>query len=518
MNAPTAPRIVLTTFNAKYIHASFGLRALLANMGDLRAQTTLLEYTLNERPVDVAEKLLAAKPAIIGISVYIWNAPLCAELVSILRLVAPHVKIVLGGPEVSYEPEQQPMCAAADYVISGEAEVSFPALCRKLLAPESALMPVTPEPKWQRAIMPDVNQIAMPYDEYSDEDLHKRVVYVEASRGCPFSCEFCLSSLDEKVRRFPLQAFLAAMQRLYDRGLRSFKFVDRTFNLDLATSSAILQFFLDKAQGEAGKNLFVHFEMIPDRLPAGLRDLIAQFPPGVLQFEVGVQSFDPVVCKTISRKQDLARLEDNFKFLREQTGVHVHADLIVGLPGETVEMFGRGFDRLYKMGPQEIQVGILKRLRGTPIIRHTAAHRMVYVDRPPYEILSTDALTFSELQRMRRFQRYWDLVANSGRFTHTLPLILEGESAFAAFMAFAEWLYVRSNATHGIALDRLAGFIAEWKEHDERVVAALGLDLGGSLPDRLRLQMRGHEANHPGGTQKVTHRKRQDRHQAPSIV
>ena len=148
--------------------------------------------------------------------------------------------------------------------------------------------------------------------------------------------------------------------------MRQFKFVDRTFNLNLATSRALLQFFLDR--GRPG--LFAHFEMIPDRLPEPLREVIARFPPGALQFEVGIQTFNPRVAELISRRQDFARLADNLRFLREHTGVHVHADLIVGLPGESLESFGEGFDRLLALGPQEIQVGMLKRLRGTPIVRH----------------------------------------------------------------------------------------------------------------------------------------------------
>src|SRR5207247_3930379 len=186
--------------------------------------------------------------------------------------------------------------------------------------------------------------------------------------------EFCLSSLDVPVRNVPLDAFLAAMQRLLDRGLRQFKFVDRTFNLNLNFSRSILQFFLDRYE----PGLFLHFEMIPDRLPEALRETIARFPAGALQFEVGVQTFNDDVAARISRKQDNAKLADNLRYLREHTGVHVHADLIVGLPGEDVESFARGFDRLVALKPQEIQVGMLKRLRGTPIVRHDVEWGMVY--------------------------------------------------------------------------------------------------------------------------------------------
>jgi hypothetical protein len=195
--------------------------------------------------------------------------------------------------------------------------------------------------------------------------------------------------------------------------------------------------------------------MIPDRMPESLRELIARFPSGSLQFEVGIQSFDPEVQRLISRKQDNDRTEDNLRWLRTDTRVHVHADLIVGLPGESIESFAAGFDRLFELRPQEIQVGMLKRLRGTPIIRHDAEWRMVYSPQPPYEILSTKLIDFATMCRLRRFSRYWDLIANSGRFVHSLPVLLDGRSAFATFMGLSDWLWETTRQTHAIALVRL---------------------------------------------------------------
>ncbi len=248
------------------------------------------------------------------------------------------------------------------------------------------------------------------------------------------------------------------MQQLLDRGLKQFKFVDRTFNLNLATSRAILEFFL--ARHQPGN--FYHFEMIPDRLPAELREVIARFPPGALQFEVGVQTFNPEVGQNISRRQNYERLADNLDFLRHETRVHIHADLIVGLPGETVASFAAGFDRLIALGPQEIQVGILKRLRGTPIIRHDEEWRMVYHAQPPYEILQNRLLDFATMQRLRRFAKYWDLVGNSGNFVGTTPLIWGGDSPFTSFLRLSDWLYARIGRTDSIALTRLAELIFEF--------------------------------------------------------
>ena len=203
--------------------------------------------------------------------------------------------------------------------------------------------------------------------------------------------------------------------------------------------------------------------MIPDRLPAELREPIARFPPGTLQFEVGVQTFDPAVAAAIRRRQDYARLEDNFRFLRERTEVHVHADLIAGLPGESLTGFAAGFDRLVTLQPQEIQVGILKRLRGTPIGRHDAEWAMVYSPEPPYEIRENRLIDAATMRRLRRFARLWDLIGNSGRFVETTPLIWAGgASPFAEFLRFTDWFHTREGREHGIPLPRLVEAVFTW--------------------------------------------------------
>jgi hypothetical protein len=389
-----------------------------------------------------------------------------------LRRVRPELTVIVGGPEVSFEVEEQEIVRLADYVVTGEADLKFAEVCRRILAG------TPPAEKIMAAELPDLGKLALPYSFYTDDDVAHRVIYVEASRGCPFTCEFCLSSLDVPVRQFPLAPLLGELGRLRDRGVRQFKFVDRTFNLNLGTSQAILEFFLEGYE----PGLFAHFEMIPDRLPAALREVIAKFPPGALQFEVGVQTFDAAVSKNISRRQDYARLEDNLHYLRRQTGVHVHADLIAGLPGETWESFAAGFDRLVALGPQEIQVGILKRLRGTPITRHDQAWEMVYSAQPPYEILRNKLLDFPALQRLRRFSRYWDLTGNSGNFVETTPLLWAGQgSAFAGFMKWSDWLWARAGQRHGIALARLAERLFEYLTVEsglapERVGQSLGRD------------------------------------------
>lgn len=443
--------LVLATLNAKWIHASFGLRYLRANLGPWRERSEIVEFEISQRPAEVAEAILLRRPRLIGLGVYIWNAQPMLALVRILKSVAPEVVVVLGGPEVSHESEQQELCRLADHVIRGEADVAFRELCTAVLAGQA-------RPHTIDAPLPHFGDLTLPYDEYTDADIAHRIVYVEASRGCPFTCEFCLSALDIPVRKAELERFLAAMQRLLERGVRHFKFVDRTFNLGIPFAVGILRFFRERWQD----GMFLHFELIPDRLPAALRSEIAAFPPGALQFEVGVQTLDEATSARISRHQDVAEMAVNLQWLRTSTGAHVHADLIVGLPGEDEASFARGFDRLWAMGPHEIQVGILKRLRGTPIVRHDREHGMVYAQEAPYEVLQTAAVPFATMQRMKRFARYFDLVGNSGNWNETLRLLLAGESAHASFAAFAAWLHATTRATAGIALHRLATLLWQW--------------------------------------------------------
>jgi hypothetical protein len=297
---------------------------------------------------------------------------------------------------------------------------------------------------------------------------------VEASRGCPFKCEFCLSSLDKTAWPFPLDGFLAELDGLYARGARLFKFVDRTFNLNVKTSQRIMEFFLEKLAAHPGEAVYAHFELVPDHLPEALKETIARFPPGALQFEIGIQSFNPEVQALVSRRQDNDKAADNIRWLCQHSNAHLHVDLIAGLPGEDVASFARGFDRLVGLGAHEIQFGILKRLRGTPIIRHTGPFGMVYDPYPPYTVLATSLVDFPTMQRLQRFARYWDLVANSGRFGNTIAHLL-GDAPFDNFMAFSDWMYTRTDATHRIALDRLAGLVREWLQLRgmEREAAAL---------------------------------------------
>ncbi len=444
--------IVLCAINSTYQHAAFGLRYIKANMNELQEQTQIVEFTIAQSTLEIVEKILQMNPKILGFGVYIWNTNEVLAVIKHIKLLAPEVIIVLGGPEISFETETQSHIHYANYIIKGEGDFSFYQLCKDIFEenPSSVFTKIYQSP------LPDIKCIQLPYDLYSDDDIKNRVLYVEASRGCPYKCEYCLSSLDVSVRNFSIEPFLEKMQILIDRGAKQFKFVDRTFNLSPSISENILLFFLNQID----KGLFLHFEMVPDRLPENLRDIIKRFPKGALQFEIGIQTLNETVSALISRRQNIAKMQENFFFLRNETKVHTHADLIVGLPGETLESFKAGFDRLIEMDPDEIQVGILKRLKGTPIVRHQIKFEMIYSENTPYQILKTKDLTFSQLQQMNRFSRYWDMTANSGQFILTMAFLKklakdESKSFFDLFFNLSQFLYERHRGTFAISLVNL---------------------------------------------------------------
>lgn len=436
--------ILLTTLNARFMHSAFGLRYLLANLGELQSQADILEFTIQEQALTIAEQLLNRQPKIIGFSVYIWNVTETEAVVALLKTIDPDIVIVLGGPEVSHKPDLPAVCDLADYVIAGPGEQDFRELCQQLLTGQS------PTEKHIDGRATPLDQLALPYAFYDDEDIKNRLIYVEASRGCPFKCEFCLSALDKTATAFPLDAFLTEMDQLWQRGVRNFKFIDRTFNLKVSTSVAILEFFLARMSDD----LYLHYEVVPDNLPEKLQTVLKQFPPQSLQFEIGIQTFDTDIQTLISRKQDNAKSKANIRWLREHTGAHLHTDLIFGLPGDNLANFADSFDQLVALDPHEIQVGILKRLRGAPLNRHVENYQLRFNPLPPYNLLSSRDITFADMQQVNRFARYWDLIGNSGRFLNTLPVLL-GEKPFARFMQVSDSLYARTAQTGHIALKRL---------------------------------------------------------------
>ncbi len=440
-------KIVLSTLNSRYTHSSIGLRYLFANMQELQENSRILEFTINDAIQTIAEKIVDEEPDILGLGIYIWNAKQTQELIEVLKKVSPRTKIILGGPEVSYEPFRVDF-SQADYIIQGEGDSAFYKLCKELITDTA------PKEKIIKPVLADLSQIKLPYQYYSQNDIDNRYIYVEASRGCPFMCEFCLSSIDEKVRNFDINLLVKEFSRLWDSGVRNFKFIDRTFNLNMKFANAILDFFLSKEPP-----YFAHFEVIPDHFPDSIKKKIALFPSGALQLEIGIQTLNPQIAENINRPLKIKKIKENLHFIENRTKAHVHLDLIVGLPGEDLESFGKNLNELVSLSSSEIQIGILKKLSGTTLERHDREFGMRYSDIPPYDILSNDLLSFKQIQKMKRFARFWDLTYNSGNFKNSIVLLWKDDTVYDSFFAFSEWIYTQTDSTWKISLDRLSSLL-----------------------------------------------------------
>ncbi len=476
-------KIILTTLNSRFTHTSIALRYLYANLKELQKTAQILEFSINDAIQTIAEKLLIDSPSIIGIGVYIWNVSQVSELIHVIKKISPDTKIILGGPEVSHEPFRVNL-DNADFIIQGEGDLAFYELCRNILEENK------PQNRIIRMSLPSLKNLELPYKYYTDDDIKNRYLYVEASRGCPFECEFCLSSMDEKVRAFDLDKLLEEFEILWQRGARNFKFIDRTFNLNIKTANRLLDFFLKK---EAP--YFAHFEVIPDHFPDSIKSKIASFADGALQLEIGIQTLNPEIANNISRQLKLDKIKENIKFLENETEAHIHLDLIVGLPGETLKSFGDNLDELVSLSSCEIQIGILKKLSGTYINRHDIEFGMIYSDIPPYDILKNRELSFNDIQIMKRFSRFWDLTYNSSNFKQSVKLIWQDGSVYKNFYDFSSWIYTQTDSTYKISLQRLGEllfmYLREVKNLSPDIVAKSMLEdmmklKGRAIPNYLK--------------------------------
>ncbi|MDR2899923.1 MAG: B12-binding domain-containing radical SAM protein [Treponema sp.] len=476
------PDILLTTINAKWIHPSLALRLLKANLGHLEDRAEILEFALRQ-PMDVKIKtIFDAKPKILGVSVSIWNHQQTLEVLDQLETLwnaeTPRPVIILGGPEAGQLEKDLPLYKAADWIINGEGEDVFRELCEIFLTPRSLRHSKGPcdfeyfnhqlqnnrfiksiDEKTITSRQVNLETIDPAYRLYTDEDVERKLTYVESSRGCPFGCEFCLSSLDRQVRYFPLDDFLENMKQLIHRGAKGFKFLDRTFNLDFDRAKLIMEFFLRNIKAP----MYVHFEMVPSRFPDELRSLLTQFPEGTLRLEVGIQTFNPLAAKIIGRPSDPKKELESLAFLKNKTNAIVHADLIAGLPGEDYASFAEGFDRLWSVRPTEIQMGILKRLPGTPICQRDSEHGMMYSAEPPYEVMQTNAVSKHDMDRMKNFARFWELIVNRGHFEDFSEKIFpEDKAIFHRFMKLSDWLLKKFGQNWGIDRKLLREALEEW--------------------------------------------------------
>lgn len=439
--------LLLAAVNAKYIHSNLGvysLKAYAEQQPDV-CRIELAEYTINQMPERILADLYRRKPDVLAFSCYIWNIRMVETLVRDLARVLPGIPIWLGGPEVSGRArqvlDQLPMVTG---VLIGEGEETFAQLAAYYEAgagrepdhirglvfrrADGSLTQTPPRP------LPALDALPFPYKDL--QGMENRILYYESSRGCPFSCSYCLSSIDKSVRFRSLDKVREELSFFLKNRVPQVKFVDRTFNCRKAHALAIWKYLLEHDNGVTN----FHFEISADLLDEEELDVIRQMRPGLIQLEIGVQSANPAVIRQIRRTMDLDRVEQTVRTIRGFGNTHQHLDLIAGLPLEDMGSFIRSFDRVYRMGPDQLQLGFLKVLWGSPMAEEAADYGLVYREEPPYEVLSTRWLSYADLLRLKAVEEMLEVYGNSGQFSLTLAAMeKQWESPFAMFEELAAY-------------------------------------------------------------------------------
>jgi radical SAM superfamily enzyme YgiQ (UPF0313 family) len=442
----TRPIVALCGLNARFSHTNLALRCLAAQVRQnwpQGPQLILTEWTINDPQLDIVRQLYRMNAAVYAFSCYIWNIGLIRALCRQLRKIRPHAWIIWGGPEVSFDAANRLAGEPAVNLISrGEGEISFLNLLHRLFpGPDSVpaywLTPAdrpdlgdVPGLTWRElnsgiihenpdAPLLEPDEWPFPYDPADLAGLNGRIVYYETARGCPFRCAYCLSALDRMVRQRPLPQVYGELDCLIAAGLLQIKLVDRTFNCQPGRARRIWQYLLERREA-AGRTNF-HFEVAGDLLDDPTVELLNQAPPGLFQLEIGVQTIQPDVLRTISRPTNLAALQRQVRKLRQAGRVHLHLDLIAGLPGEDLESFSQSLDWVWDLQPQQLQLGFLKILPGSPMRQLAAERLFLWQDDPPYEVLQSDKMSFADLDRLKMVAQIIELFHNSGIFSLALP-------------------------------------------------------------------------------------------------
>lgn len=497
--------VVLTTLNAKYIHSSLALRYLKAYAQEDFPDSEIREYTIKDPPGRIVADLYARKPDVIAFSVYIWNVEETLPLLAMLKKVLPNTILVLGGPEVSYDTrEWLTRASEVDFIVQGEGEATFHHLLTTLASLTSTRTPdaysdihglafrngdrIQINPTRPKLAL---EEIPSPYQDEADvQALRGRVVYFESSRGCPFSCQFCLSSIETGVRYFPIDRVKAELMSLMEAGIGTVKFVDRTFNLHRRYALEMFQFLIDHR-----RNTVFQFEITGDILPKEIVDFLAvHAPKGLFRFEIGVQSTNDVTNSLVQRKQNFERLSETIRSVKASGKIVQHLDLIAGLPEEDYGSFRKTFDDVFAFEPDELQLGFLKMLRGTGMRRQAADFGYVYMDKAPYEILFNDILSYDEVLRIKQvedvLEKYW----NEGKLRHTVQYLTRHvfKSAFDFFQDFGSYWEANGWDRIGHQLEdlflRLDGFLAETCKEEQHQAARAYMMYDFLLQYRVRPQ------------------------------
>mgnify|MGYP000872843182 CR=1 FL=1 len=438
-------KIIVATLNAKYIHTALAIR-YLKTYSEKDFSMELAEYTINDPILNIVSDLFQRKPDVLAFSCYIWNIEETLEIVALLKKVLPDLQVVFGGPEVSYDTKEwMEKAPLVDYIVMGEGEATFHHLLKEIEGQQNfcevnglayrdgeEIMINHPRKKL------DLNTIPSPFHFPEDmADLGKRVVYFETSRGCPYTCQFCLSSIEFGVRYFDIDRTKEDLLFLMNNGAKLIKFVDRTFNIQREYAMEMFKFLIENH----GDCVF-QFEITADIMPPDVLDYLAEnAPPGVFRFEIGVQSTNDRTNDIVKRRQNLDKLSYTVSRVRESGRIDQHLDLIAGLPEEDYDSFRKTFNDIYALEPEELQLGFLKMLRGTGVRREADQYGYVFMDKAPYEVLGNRALPFSDLVRIKRvedvLEKYW----NAHRMDRTLRYIVSKEfpSPFDFYQGFGDF-------------------------------------------------------------------------------
>lgn len=435
--------VVLSTLNSKFIHSSLALRYLKA-YGEAHGQAyDIVEYTINMPVLHILSDITEHDIDILGFACYIWNIEMTLHVVDMVKAVRPDIKIVLGGPEVSFTADELlERCPNIDYIVQGEGEEAFHALVTALQLGNDGLDPVISGVRGRRddsilgsaeaVEVSDLSTIPFPYTEEDMEDLEHKIIYYESSRGCPFSCQYCLSGNKNTVRFFPQERTLKELQWFIDHGVKQVKFVDRTFNCAPHHHRPLMEFMRDS---ETDMNF--HLEMEPELMTDWETNILCETPPGRIQIEVGVQSTHKKTLDAINRYNDWPYIQKSIRPIIQSGRTHVHMDLIVGLPHEDFNRFGQSFNDLFSLQPHALQIGFLKLLKGSGV-RRMNEYKYVADPLAPYEVLSTHVLPYDDVRFLKYFEDVFERFYNSERFRTTFGYIgqqlIHGETdAFTYF-------------------------------------------------------------------------------------
>ncbi|MBE5882395.1 MAG: DUF4080 domain-containing protein [Lachnospiraceae bacterium] len=433
-------KFLLTAVNTKYIHSNPAVYSLQAyavsREPELKEHIEIAEYTINHGFSDVLADIYRKRPDMIGFSCYIWNITYILELAAELKKLLPAVQIWLGGPEVSFDAEQ--LLREHPYltgIIRGEGEKAFLELVQRYRKAESEGKDFS-EVSYEQPDMAPAVLSEIPFLYEDEAPFENRILYYESSRGCPFRCSYCLSSIDKTVRLRDIDIVKKELAFFIEKRVRQVKFVDRTFNCNKEHALAIWKYLLENDNGVTN----FHFEIAADLLGEEELEVLGKFRPGAVQLEIGVQSTNEQTIREIDRRMDVVRLRDVVKRIRDGKNIHVHLDLIAGLPYEDYASFGRSFDDVFAMQPEQLQLGFLKVLKGSKMHQKAADYGLIYRSKPTYEVLYTSWLSFDDVCRLKRVEEMVEIYYNSNQFTVTLPLaIRKFTSPFAFFEALADY-------------------------------------------------------------------------------